>query len=277
MNWFRFYHEVVDDPKVQELSPDLFKAWVNLLCIGSQQDERGVLPELDKIRYRLRMTAHEALAMITALEAAGLIEDSGGVLSIHNWDGRQSYLKPSDAPEATRERKQRQRERDHAEKDMSRPVTRGHALELELEIEERRGEENLASLGRSANAPKPKRASQLPDDFSVNDEMTTWALAKNFTAAEIDEQTEIFKDHWASNKESKSDWVATWRNWMRRSRTFVRGSPSKHLDSTQPQIGPKGPNAAWFAAKAKAREEHERGGSREGDSSLTKMLRGADG
>jgi len=31
--WFRMYAEVLDDPKVQRLSGDEFKAWVNILCL----------------------------------------------------------------------------------------------------------------------------------------------------------------------------------------------------------------------------------------------------
>ena len=33
MNWFRFYHGALHDPKVQSLRPELFKFWVNLLCL----------------------------------------------------------------------------------------------------------------------------------------------------------------------------------------------------------------------------------------------------
>lgn len=229
MNWFRFYHEVVDDPKVQELSPDLFKAWVNLLCIGSQQDERGVLPELDKIRYRLRMTAHEALAMITALEAAGLIEDIGGVLSIHNWNGRQFTLKPSDAPEATRERKQRQRERDRAKTNVSRPVTRGHAPEEITEIEERRGEERGERTREAVPAPPtppPHQAQSIVQDFDVDDAMTNWALAKGFDFATISTETEKFKLHYEANGKPMKNWAAAWRSWMTKVAEFAsRGSP----------------------------------------------------
>jgi len=34
--WFRFYNDALDNPKVQLLPSDLFKTWVNLLCIASR-------------------------------------------------------------------------------------------------------------------------------------------------------------------------------------------------------------------------------------------------
>ena len=43
MKWFRFYHDAIDDPKVQRLPGDVFKFWVNLLCLASRSNERGVV------------------------------------------------------------------------------------------------------------------------------------------------------------------------------------------------------------------------------------------
>ena len=43
--WFRMYAEVVDDPKVQRLSPALFRAWVNVLCLAASNG--GVVPVND--------------------------------------------------------------------------------------------------------------------------------------------------------------------------------------------------------------------------------------
>ena len=40
--WYRMYDELLDNPKVQRLSGDEFKAWVNILCLASRHD--GVVP-----------------------------------------------------------------------------------------------------------------------------------------------------------------------------------------------------------------------------------------
>lgn len=85
--WFRFYAEAIDDPKVQRLAPNLFKTWVNLLCIASQSG--GILPSIDDIAFRLRMSVHDAEQQISDLILAGLLDITESGRSPHNWSGRQ--------------------------------------------------------------------------------------------------------------------------------------------------------------------------------------------
>jgi len=87
LQWFRFYAEAVDDPKVQRLPPHLFKTWINLLCIASQSG--GTLPSLDDLAFRLRMSSHDAEQQISDLILAGLIDITEAGRSPHNWSGRQ--------------------------------------------------------------------------------------------------------------------------------------------------------------------------------------------
>ena len=88
MKWFRFYTEVLDDPKVQRLSPHLFKAWVNLLCIASKGD--GKLPSYDDLAFMLRMSVQDVASHVDDLILAGLIDlDGKGGRRPHNWEVRQ--------------------------------------------------------------------------------------------------------------------------------------------------------------------------------------------
>jgi hypothetical protein len=72
MKWFRLYSSVLHDPKVQRLTPALFKHWVNLLCLASEQDDRGMLPSLDDIAFALRIKPSEATQVMTQLRGAAL-------------------------------------------------------------------------------------------------------------------------------------------------------------------------------------------------------------
>lgn len=75
-----------------------------------------------------------------------------------------------------------------------------------------------------ANAPKnPKRATAISEDFTVTDEMRSWAEGKGFAANVIAEQTDRFKDHFIGNGKPMKDWPAAWRNWMRNSPAFAGG------------------------------------------------------
>jgi hypothetical protein len=94
MKWFRFYNEVLDDPKVQKLHPALFKHWVNLLCLASEMGDAGDLPNEDAIAFRLRVRTTEVRKILDQLVAAGLLDfcendAESRRLSAHNWQGRQ--------------------------------------------------------------------------------------------------------------------------------------------------------------------------------------------
>lgn len=89
--WFRFYDEVVSDPKVQRLSGDKFKAWVNLLCLASKND--GFLPSLSDMAFALRWSEGKVAAIIGEFCETKLLDtDESGArarYSPHNWNGRQ--------------------------------------------------------------------------------------------------------------------------------------------------------------------------------------------
>lgn len=89
--WFRMYTEVLDDPKVQNLPPDIFKAWVNILCLAEKQERRGQLPPLTDIAAALHTSPGEASYIMDELEASGLLDLlADGTMMPHNWNGRQA-------------------------------------------------------------------------------------------------------------------------------------------------------------------------------------------
>src|SRR6476469_9994252 len=86
--WWRAYDEAVDDPKLQQLRPELFKAWFNICCVTSQNG--GKLPSLSSVAFKLRVKPDKARAIVEELKAADLIDDDGiGNLAPHNWSKRQ--------------------------------------------------------------------------------------------------------------------------------------------------------------------------------------------
>ena len=91
MTWFRFYSEVLDDPKVQRLSPHLFRAWVNLLCLANERG--GKLPSIDDIAFRLRVSPQDAEQYLSDLVMAGLIDivtrGNAHETVMHGWEKRQ--------------------------------------------------------------------------------------------------------------------------------------------------------------------------------------------
>jgi hypothetical protein len=85
MKWFRLYDTVLDDPKVQRLKPELFKAWINLLCIASRKD--GQIPvDPDDLGFMLRCDPETAERWLVDLIDAGLIELRPDHATPHQWD-----------------------------------------------------------------------------------------------------------------------------------------------------------------------------------------------
>lgn len=73
MKWFRFYSEALHDPKVQQLRPELFKFWVNCLCLANERPERGTLPNVDELAFILRMKRPVVERFMVEMLVGGLI------------------------------------------------------------------------------------------------------------------------------------------------------------------------------------------------------------
>ena len=66
------------------------------------------------------------------------------------------------------------------------------------------------------------RASRLSEDWFIPSEWGEWALSEGWTKDAIRSEADKFKDYWnaKSGKDAtKVSWQATWRNWMRNSKT----------------------------------------------------------
>lgn len=63
-------------------------------------------------------------------------------------------------------------------------------------------------------------ATKAPADFPVSEEMTLWVTGNTSFQGNVAYETEKFLDHFRAKGERKTDWLATWRNWMRRAGEF---------------------------------------------------------
>jgi hypothetical protein len=104
--WFRFHVRTLESPKVQMLSPEHFKTWVNLLCLTRMSG--GVLPKLRDIAFKLRMQERDAMKHVAALTEAGLLDETERGLMPHDWDEMQYESDTS----ASRMRRYRERHGD---------------------------------------------------------------------------------------------------------------------------------------------------------------------
>jgi hypothetical protein len=76
------------------------------------------------------------------------------------------------------------------------------------------------------NGKAARRAPSLvPNPFPVTDEMRRQAVSYGVAADRIDFETEKFVDKFTERGEHKLDWMAAWRNWMRRVQDFGPRQP----------------------------------------------------
>lgn len=84
MKWFRLYASLVHNPKVQLLPGDVFKTWINILCIAGEFG--GVLPCTDEIAFRIRLPKKRTERDIEVLLNRGLLDRCEDRLVPHDWD-----------------------------------------------------------------------------------------------------------------------------------------------------------------------------------------------
>lgn len=106
MVFFKMYSEILEDRKVQELSGDLFKFWVNILALANRQKDRGTIPAPCEAAFYLRSSVGEVEANLEALKAAGLIDETPDGLAPHNWKERQKKVDRT-SPERSKRYRQR--------------------------------------------------------------------------------------------------------------------------------------------------------------------------
>ena len=215
--WFRMYSEALEDPKVQKLTGDLFKFWVNLLCLTSKLE--GKLPSNSDIAFSLRMTEKTTNKMLLELEASGLLDRTDAGLQPHNWESRQFKSDTSN------ERVKRHRERHRNVTCNVTPTVTVTAPDTDTDTDT--DTDNTPPLSPPAVGKAQRRGSRL----NVPELPADWReFATVEGHASPDREWLVFRDYWRSQpgaKGVKLDWFGTWRNWVRRS-----------VGDTKPKAGP---------------------------------------
>lgn len=155
-SWIRLYTEVPDDPKVQTLPNNLFKFWINCLCLAGRND--GILPPFEQIAWMLRDSTENIASMMKALVSADLIDEIEGGYMPHEWSTRQYES------DVSNERVKRHRER-HKNRsgNVSCNVTSGVT-------------DNVSALLCSVSVSEKQKP-------RVKSENGDWPNARDFTAA----------------------------------------------------------------------------------------------
>lgn len=236
--WFRFYGETLNNAKVQRLPGDLFKAWVNLLCLASAAD--GVIPKGEDIAFALRMMPEEADDIVAQLLKRNLLEDRGEFYVPHNWDERQ--FKSDTSTNRVREHRSRSTKQDE--------TVSCNVSETPPETEQSRTEteQTSASPAAAPSRSRKKQAIRLPDDWQPDQSARDYASRQGLSSGEIAREVEKFRNHARANDRTASDWGAAWRNWCVKAAEFMNKPPPADPSAPEQQLFPALPGSPSFLA-----------------------------
>ena len=159
MTWFKFHSEFRNDPKIKRLPITERYAFIVLLCLASESETRGIITGLDDddIAFELEMQVEDWKTLKAKFRVKGFLDFTQEEILIRNWDKRQ-YDKPSDHPEATKQRKRLQRQREK--------------LVKEQEVTEVSRDVTPMSRGREEESRSDQsRSDQEKDDFFSRDDL----------------------------------------------------------------------------------------------------------
>ena len=136
MDWFKMHCEARTDAKLRALTDSQHRVWFNMLCLTSEQKDRGLIPAMDRFLLSVEVASGDiallesTIEILTKLRIVG--ETDEGIRFL-NYTKRQ-YAKPSDQPESTRERAKRSREK-RAEEKSNANVTPCHATDTDTDTD----------------------------------------------------------------------------------------------------------------------------------------------
>ena len=99
---------------------------------------------------------------------------------------------------------------------------------VNLEDNQKVNQKPTPSSSSSSSSSNSIKASRLPTDFQIPVDWKQWAKSER-SDIDVEMEAESFKDYWSSKggKEAcKTDWLATWRNWVRRANAAKAGQKS---------------------------------------------------
>jgi hypothetical protein len=200
--WFRLYGETVDDGTLRLLAFEDRWHYIAILCCKAQGILDDTNPELldSMVGVKLGLISRELDEARRRLVKVGLIGENW---QPHGWDKRQY------ASDTSNERTRRYREK----------------LKAQSEEEESKSKtdtdtERHVTRDVSVTSQRSRASRVCPDEFCVTPEMRSWAR-EECPGIDLDRETATFKDYTFAT--AKTDWLKTWRNWMRKAKP-VNGS-----------------------------------------------------
>lgn len=241
MTWFKVDDRIHSHKKSVRAGVPAMGLWVLAGAWCADQLSDGFIPDYMAARID-RDYEENASRLVEAGLWAEAVKDGDKGWVFHQWAEHQpsaeSVLdKRAEAKERmARMRAQRKAERERSEGVRANTSRTGPERSAEVRSTPTRPdptrpdptvlptEEHPQKTSSSSEAPPRKRATRIPDDFAITPEMAVWGREHAPHVNGVYE-TQKFADYWRSRSgkdATKTDWIATWRNWMRKAQEDIR-------------------------------------------------------
>ena len=234
MTWFKVDDGFYDHPKTDGMELEAIGLWLVCGTYCARHLTDGVVT-VSRIR---RFGGSDD--MVATLVDSGLWTAHGDDYRFNDWCDYQPTRETVLADrERERQRKQKQRESKRNPAGVPGGVPPGVPLGQPPESHpESQGVSGHPDPTRpdptrppTKSVARKKQATPAPDIFPITDAMRKWAASKA-PAVDIDDETEKLLDWARANGKTYTDWVATWRNWMRREPQFRPRSKPQPVQGT---------------------------------------------
>lgn len=243
--WFRFYTEVLNDHKVQMLSPDVFKTWVNLLCFAGEDENDGCIKSIDEAVFKLRVTRDILECHIKVLCDTGLLERDSKCDTDNpsyffpTWKDRQ-YKSDKDNTAADRKRRQREREKAKKEGGLTEKQTKTAVKDKETGVSQdvtrdvtQKSQPPDTDTDTDTDIKKNKQKKFAKPDLIELENFFLQEIKLDFEKSKI-EAGRFFDFYeskgWLVGKAPMKNWQAAVRNWARNAQNI----PQPKTGSSQP-------------------------------------------
>jgi hypothetical protein len=117
--WIKLYHEILDDHKMGMLPDHLYRRVIEIFLLAGEKNEKGLLPAVEAMSWRLRTTPEELEKDLTELTEKNIVTKQSGNWMVTKFAERQ-------APMNKAEYMRRKREQDKRDEYYGGEVTKGN-------------------------------------------------------------------------------------------------------------------------------------------------------
>jgi hypothetical protein len=222
--WFRWHEGTCEDGKFRVVARNagvtvatVMGVWAILLEDASHDDHRGIAVRGEDFYAAILDLGGELQPILEAMQNIGLIACcTNDTIEISNWSKRQYETDTTDATNAERQRRFREKHKSNGtQTKRNGSVTAAKRPDTEADTDTDT-DKIAASPPTRAVSEKSRKANStpLPDSYSLPERVALFGATQGLSDAEMNREHQRFCNHAKQNDRRCVDWIAAERNWM---------------------------------------------------------------